>query len=124
MKYVVTPFTLSNATLEGDPIIVLVLRRRKVVLPLAGYDERVALEIDAVNPAEACERLWTAYQNVDAVRRTVDGGRSLMTGDMARVTDDDGREEWWLCCALGWTETPPPAEHRIEMDGASGRPGR
>ena len=109
MKYRVTPFCLSSATLMADSMASLARDERHTVQPLSGYNERPAIEADVEDAHAACERAWTTYQNLDDDHQCPDGGRSLMVGDMARV--ECGEDvTWWICCSIGWTETVAPTD--------------
>ena len=115
MKYRVTPFCLSHATLMADPMASLARDDRHTVQAIGGYDERPAIDTDAEDAHAACAHAWGAYQNLDEDHRCPDGGRSLMVGDMVRVECSD-ETTWWICCSFGWTETVAPADEsrRIE----------
>ena len=73
------------------------------------YVRREAIEVKVETPAaaerdlEACETLWTTYQNIDATHLTPDGGRSLCVGDIARIQDDAGTR-YFQCMNFGWNE--------------------
>lgn len=116
MMFTATPYTLSRSVFLRDPMATLARGGRHVVEKLEDYDLRPAVEADVADAHDACERLWVTYQNIDEGRRTPDGGRSLMTGDMALVLDGEGVESWWICCSIGWKATIAPGGTRVEVN--------
>lgn len=104
-----TPFCMDMASPRYDLDASFAHEHRHTIMPLDLYKERQTIEVDADDEHDACEALWTRFQNLDEDRLTPDGGRSLMTGDMARI-ENDGRVTWWICCSIGWTETRAPGD--------------
>ena len=110
MAFKVTPFCMTEALLRRDPMAMLAREERHTVHVVADYDERPTIDSGAADAHGACEHAWATFQNIDENWQTPDGGRSLMVGDMARVTDEDGNTTWWICCSMGWAETMAPNE--------------
>lgn len=52
---------------------------------------------------EACEHIWTMFQNIDENHRTPDRGRSLAVGDIVRIEDHNGTR-YFQCMNFGWNE--------------------
>lgn len=115
MPFTVTPFCMSRKLLERDPMAMMAKEERHTVHVVSDYDERQTIEADVADAHAACEKAWTVFQNVDEDWRTPDGGRSLMVGDMARVTDASGAKTWWICCSFGWAETVAPNEDAMQI---------
>ena len=115
MTYTVTPHALGRDVLTRDPMATLARGARHIVQRLEDYDRRIAIEADVADPHDACEAAWTRFQNIDEARRTPDGKRSLMTGDMVEVVAPDGETTWWICCSFGWTRTVAPGDVRVEV---------
>lgn len=120
MIVTVTPFTLNETSLYGDPMATLARGGRHIVQAVSGYDERESFTVDVAEQHDACEEAWKRYQNIDESRRTPDGGRSLMTGDMMRVVDEAQTATWWICCSIGWEQTREPGAERVEINKQAG----
>lgn len=110
MPYTATPYAATAAAWTADPSAMLGLAGRKAVHAADGYQARSPLAVQVDDPHSACEAAWTAYQNLDAERRTPDGGRSLMMGDLMKLEDSNGAESWWICRAIGWSKVAAPGE--------------
>jgi hypothetical protein len=54
------------------------------------YVERQTVEVDAIDVPDALCKVWEIFQNIEAPRLCPDGGRSLMVGDIIRVTNTYG----------------------------------
>ena len=117
MRFTVTPLAIRMERLATAAAL-LPTADRHIVLPADDYHRRGAFETEAEDAHTACERAWLAFQNLDH-QATPDGGRSLMTGDMAEVVDAEGRVGHWICCVVGWTETTAPTNAIIEVTGAT-----
>lgn len=115
MKYQVTPFAINMDVFSKDPMIGFARKDRHVVGALEDYEERRPLEVEAENPHDACEMIWSKYQNIDESRQTPDRKRSLMVGDMVQVVDAYGEESWWIACSMGWEKTVKPGAERNEV---------
>lgn len=115
MRYTVTPHSMTRATLTADPMASLARGGRHIVQPLSGYDVRPAIDTEARDEHDACEEAWMRYQNIDEDHQTPDRKRSLMTGDMASVTDESGSTTWWIVCSFGWSQTVAPGDVRVEV---------
>jgi len=111
----VTPFCMSSALLVRDPLAMLSRENRHTVHVAGDYEERQTLEVDVKDGEAACERAWTVFQNIDENHSTPDDGRSLMVGDLVRVTTESGDESWWICCSMGWAETMAPNEDTMQI---------
>lgn len=72
------------------------------------YDQRSGIDIDAPSHDEALSECWERFQNIDRNHKTPDGGRSLMTGDLVQILDQDRQESWWICCSMGWHQIEAP----------------
>jgi hypothetical protein len=46
------------------------------------YISKPSMEVEGDTPEAACEQVWSTYQNIDENRKTPDGGRSMMVGDL------------------------------------------
>lgn len=56
------------------------------------YTERQTVAVDAEAVDEVLNIVWERFQNIEAPRMCPDGGRSLMVGDIIRVTNEFGEE--------------------------------
>lgn len=110
MAYTITPHSIAN--LGDDPMALLTSGGRHVVQPIGSYQARKPIVSMMSDPHDACGYAWNVYQNVDDDHLTPDGGRSLMTGDMALLVDDDGVETWWIAASSGWIQTFAPGDRR------------
>ena len=54
------------------------------------YVERQTVAIDEPTVVDVLNHVWDLFQNVGPGHMTPDGGRSLMVGDIIRVTDVNG----------------------------------
>lgn len=115
MTFKVTPFCMNDKLLRRDPLAMMARETKHTVHVLADYDERQTIDADVTDAHAACEIAWQTFQNVDENWQTPDGGRSLMVGDMVRVTDGAGNATWWICCSLGWTETLAPNDTDMQV---------
>lgn len=104
-----TPFCMDTRSPRYDLDASFAHGHRHTIMPRDLYKERQTIEVDATDPHDACEALWMRFQNIDEDRLTPDGGRSLMTGDLARI-EHDGRTTWFVCCSVGWSETKAPGD--------------
>ena len=102
----ITPLTLTDMSIESESLVMLARDARHIVMPLAGYNARKPMVFDDNDVKANLEKVWVGYQNIDE-RRTLDGGRSLMTGDIAKV-ENNNENSWWVCCSMGWAQTFEP----------------
>lgn len=51
------------------------------------YEERMTIEVDAECIKQALSHTWKAFQNIGDGWMTPDDGRSLMVGDLIKITD-------------------------------------
>lgn len=115
MIITVTPFSITERVFLEDPMATLARGGRHIIQTRNGYDERHSFTVEASALHDACEEAWKRYQNIDEGRQTPDRGRSLMTGDMVRLVNDDADETWWICCSFGWEQTQAPGDERVEI---------
>ena len=109
MRFQATPFTQNEIALSHREMVPFPTPDKYRVGGILEYDPRATVEIDAVSAEEAVTKLWSIYQNIDDAHLTPDGGRSLMTSDLARLVDPEGVESWWICCSIGWHQIEAPA---------------
>jgi len=105
----VTVYSIGDVALGEHFIATIASPERHTILPLSAYVERMARKYDAPDAPTALEMAWEEFQNIDANRRVPDGGRSLMTGDLAKVDIEGQSSTWWICCTIGWGQTVEPA---------------
>ncbi len=116
MKFLVTPLAMSEEIFLKDPMASFARPDSHTVQAISDYENRPETEVEADEILAACEKVWTMFQNIDEDHLCPDDGRSLMVGDMLKVTDEDDKTSYWICCSFGWTQTLKPTNEAVRVE--------
>ena len=106
--YHATPYAITDRAIAAD-VTRIISAKSKTPLGIDNYAERVGVDAQGDTAEEACEVVWTRFQNLDH-QTTPDGQRALMVGDLVRLVDEAGETSWFAVDSFGFIAIEPPAE--------------